>query len=63
MKLLFVQFWHLWFWRKRFLKINLFFEVFGLKNEGQGQILRLNFLICVTTIIDDKNELYSYYRY
>jgi hypothetical protein len=31
--------------------------------EGQGQILRFNFLICVTTIIDNKNELYSCYWY
>jgi hypothetical protein len=30
MELLFVQFWHLWFWGRRFIKIKLFFEVFGL---------------------------------
>jgi hypothetical protein len=40
-KLLFVQFWHLWFWRRRFLKIKLFLAVFHFGiSEPYEQVLK-----------------------
>jgi hypothetical protein len=58
MKLLFVHFWHLWFWRKRFLKIKLFLAVFHFLFRNYSEFRNhMNFKEDHPRFIPAKNSL------